>query len=410
MPEVGAWPLEDLPGLVGDARFVLLGEATHGTHEFYAVRAQLTRRLIAERGFAGVAVEADWPAAARANRYVRGAGEDPSAEAALGGFVRFPQWLWRNRVAVDLLEWLREHGRGAGFYGLDLYSMRESMAAVVEYLDSVDRVAAARARRRYACFEDLDERTYGQAAEAGEKDPCEDVVLAQLLELRARAAADPATDGDAWFAAEQNARLAAAAEGFYRAIFRGGPSAWNLRDTHMADTLDALDAHTGGRGIVVWAHNSHVGDARATESGTHLGELSLGQLVRERHGEAACLVGLTTHAGTVTAAREWGGPAERRDLLPSLEGSLERRLHDRGIGAGALDPQAAAAGERLLERMVGVVYRPETEIWNHYTNVRPDRQFDLVVHIDETTALEPLEPLEPWAAATAAPETYPSGL
>ncbi len=392
-------PVEDLADLVGDARFVLLGEATHGTHEFYAVRAELTRRLVAEHGFAGVAVEGDWPAADRADRYVRGAGEDPGPEEALGGFGRFPPWLWRNPVVVELVAWLRAHGRGAGFHGLDLLSLRASMSAVVEYLDAVDPPAAARARRRYACFEDLDERAYGEAAARGEKDPCEDAVVAQLEELRRRAPGD----GDAGFAALQNARLATGAEGFYRAMYTGGSDAWNLRDAHMADTLDALHAHTDGGRLVVWAHNSHVGDARATEAAAR-GELSLGQIVRERHGDAVRLVGFTTHAGTVTAAREWGGPAEHRILRPSLEGSVERLLHDAGVRAGVLDlRRGALAGQRLSQRMVGVVYRPEAEIWNHYLTARPAEQFDAIVHLDTTTALEPLER---WAAT----ETCPSGL
>jgi erythromycin esterase-like protein len=396
-------PVEDLADLVGDARFVLLGEATHGTHEFYAVRAELTRRLIAEHGFAGIAVEADWPAADRVDRYIRRAGADPGPEAALAGFRRFPSWLWRNREVAELVAWLRDHGRGAGFHGLDLYSLRESMSAVVDYLDAVDPPAADRARRRYACFEDLDERSYGQAAASGEKDPCEDAVVAQLEELRRRAPGE----GDAGFAALQNARLAAGAEAYHRAMYAGGSDAWNLRDVHMADTLDALHAHTGGGRLVVWAHNSHVGDARATEAAAR-GELSLGQLVRERHGDAVRLVGFTTHAGTVTAAREWGGPAERRVLRPSLEGSLERLLHDAGVQRGVVDLRGGAlAGRRFSQRMVGVVYRPEAELWNHYLSAHPADQFDALVHLDTTTALEPLER---WAAIDEPAETYPFGL
>ncbi len=400
--------IEDLPGLVGDARLVLLGEATHGTHEFYAVRAELTRRLIADHGFRGVALEADWPAAARADRYIRGAGgADSGAEAALGGFARFPQWMWRNRVVVEFLEWLREEGRGASLYGLDLYSLRESMSAVVGYLDAVDPAAAARARRRYGCFENLDERGYGEATASGAKAPCEEAVVAQLRELCERTAAgEPGSQ--ARFSAEQNAKLAAAAERYYRAMYRGGAGAWNLRDTHMADTLDALDAHVGGAGLVVWAHNSHVGDARATEAGKLRGEVSLGQLARERHGNAVRLVGFTTHTGTVTAALDWGGAAERLGLRPSLEGSLERLLHDRGVRGGVVDLRADAefVGQ-FIERMIGAVYRPEAELWNHYMTVRPAGQFDLVVHLDETTALEPLER---WAATAEPAETFPSGL
>ncbi len=392
--------IDELAGLVSGARLVLLGEATHGTHEFYVLRAELTRRLIADHGFGGVAIEADWPAAARVDRYVRGDAGDAGAAEALGGFVRFPHWMWRNQVIVDLVAWLR--GRGVGFYGLDLYSLRESMAAVVDHLAGVDPPAAARARRRYACFESLSERAYGQATEAGEKDPCEDEVVAQLRELLARTAA-----GDAHFDAVQNARLAAAAERFYRAMYRADASVWNLRETHMADTLDAVAAHARGRGVVIWAHNAHVGDARATEQGRVKGEVSLGQLVRERHPGAARLVGFTTHAGRVTAARDWGGPAEHRRLRPSLAGSVERLLHDAGRARAVIDLHAESLGDRLIERMVGVVYQPQAELWSHYMAVDPAGQFDVLVHIDETTALEPLEP---WAAIEEPAETYPSGV
>ncbi|MFP5362294.1 MAG: erythromycin esterase family protein [Thermoleophilia bacterium] len=407
-----ARPVGDLLELVGDVRFVLLGEATHGTHEFYALRSELTRRLIAERGFRGVAVEADWPAAARANRHVQRSGDDRSATEALGDFVRFPQWMWRNHVTVQLVEWLREHDGEAGLYGLDLYSLRASMSAVVEYLDTVDPEAAARARGRYGCFDHFDEQAYGYATARGEKESCEDDVVAQLGELRRRAADLAARDGrlprDAHFVAEQNARLAVDAERYYRAMFRGRASSWNLRDTHMADTLDALDEHLGGAGIVVWAHNSHLGDARATEMGDVRGEINLGQLARERHGDdAVCIVGLTTHAGTVTAARDWDAPAERRVVRPAREDSLERRLHDAGIRSGVLDLRGGLLAEELLQRMIGVIYRPETERWSHYVYAHAADQFDLLVHIDETTALEPLEP---WSAHEQPAETYPTGL
>ena len=406
-----ARPLDDLLELVGDARFVLLGEASHETHEFYEIRAELTRRLVAERGFAGVAVEADWPSAARVNRYVLGVSDDDDAEQALGDFVRFPRWMWRNGVIVELVEWLRRDGGGAGFYGLDLYSLRESMAAVIEYLEHVDPEAAGRARGRYGCFDHFDEQAYGYATAAEEKEPCEDAVVEQLRELRERAAELAPRDGrlqrDAHFVAEQNAKLAADAERYYRAMFRGRASSWNLRDTHMADTLDALAEHLNGAGIVVWAHNSHPGDARATSMGRERGELNLGQLARERHGNDVCIVGFTMHSGTVTAARDWGDPAERRYVRPSLAGSIERLLHDSGIDRGALDLRDGLLDEELLQRMIGVIYRPETERWSHYVQARASDQFDVICHIDETTALEPLER---WSSIEKPAETYPSGL
>lgn len=378
------------------SRFVLLGEATHGTQEFYELRSVVTRRLISERGFRAVAVEADWPAAARVNAYVRGSGSDEDATAALGEFDGFPRWMWRNEVIADLVEWMREHGRGAGFYGLDLYSLRKSMSAVVDYLDRVDPEAAQRARSRYACFDHYDEQGYGRATAYGEKEPCEDEVIAQLRELRDRAAELAGRDGtsarDAQFFAEQNAQLAADAERYYRAMFRGRADTWNLRDTHMADTLDRLHAHVEGAGIVVWAHNSHLGDARATSMSYERGEHNLGQLARQRHGEAVCIVGFTTHTGTVTAARQWDGPAERRTIRPSMRGSIERVLHDSGIERGLLDLRATRRfDEELWQRMIGVIYRPETERVSHYLRARAARQFDVLVHVDTTTALRPLE-------------------
>jgi len=356
-------------------------------------------------------VEADWPAAARVNRYVQRAGEDRRAEEALDDFQRFPRWMWRNPVIVELVEWLREHGGGAGFYGLDLYSLRESMTAVIEYLDAVDPDAAGRARSRYGCFDHFDEQAYGHAAASGKTDPCEDAVIEQLHELRERAGELAARDGrlprDAHFVAEQNAKLAADAERYYRAMYRGRVSSWNLRDTHMADTLDALHEHLDGAPIVVWAHNSHLGDARATSMGRHHGELNVGQLVRERHGREVCIVGFTTHTGTVTAARDWGAPAQRRSVRASHADSVERRLHDAGVGRAVLDLREGLLEDELLQRMIGVIYRPETERWSHYVEARAGEQFDALVHVDETTALEPLER---WAAVEEPAETYPSGL
>jgi erythromycin esterase-like protein len=406
-----ARPVDDLLDLVGDARLVLLGEATHGTHEFYAHRADLTERLVKERGFGAVALEADWPAVARVCRYVRCTGHDPDAEAALGDFHRFPRWMWRNDVFADLVERLR--GTGVGVYGLDLYSLRDSMDEVVAYLDRVDPEAAQRARRRYACFDHFDEHEYGYATATRQKDACEDAVIAQLLELRERAAELVERDGslphDAHFYAEQNARLAANAEAYYRETYRGRTNTWNLRDRHMDETLDALLGHVDG-GVVVWAHNSHVGDARATGMFDR-GELNVGQLAREHYGDDVRIVGFTTHSGTVTAARDWGAPAEMRIVRPSVRGSVERLLRDAGIDEGVLDLHGAAsgplAGERL-ERMIGVIYRPETERMSHYVPARPVDQFDVLVHVDISHALRPLEP---WTAEEREPvETFPTGL
>ena len=392
------------------ASIVLIGEATHGTHEFYAARAEITEELIAEHGFVAVAVEADWPDAYRANRWVRGESDDSSAEDSLNDFVRFPRWMWRNTEVVRFLEWLRGHNdsrdprQRAGFYGLDLYSMHASIEKVLGYLDEVDPEAAARARQRYACFDHYgdDPQQYGYSASLSLTPPCEREVVQQLIELRRQAAEYLRRDGrvaaDAQFFAEQNARLVRNAEAYYRSMFLGRVSSWNLRDRHMAETLDALSAHLRSQGmepkIVVWAHNSHLGDARATQMGA-AGELNVGQLVREKHGDDSLLVGFSTYTGTVTAADDWGDPARRMHVRKALPESYEALLHEVEEPDFVVDLQddksAEALDEERLERAIGVVYRPETERWSHYFHARLSRQFDLLLHYDRTRALEPLE-------------------
>jgi erythromycin esterase-like protein/predicted phosphoribosyltransferase len=330
---------EALFDLVGDARFVLIGEASHGTHEFYAARASMTRRLIEQRGFCAVAVEADWPDAYRANRYVRGRGEDATAEEALRGFERFPTWMWRNVVVLDFVGWLREHndrlgddGRAkAGFYGLDLYSLYRSIDEVISYLERVDPAAAARARERYACFDRFSGdygQSYGFAAAFGAGESCEQEVIEQLVDLQRHALEYARRDGliaeDEALYAQRNAATVKAAAEYYRSMFGGRVPSWNLRDRHLAETLNALADHLSRQQgeiakIVVWAHNSHLGDARATEVAAS-GELNLGQLVRERHGRDCRLIGFTTSTGTVTAADDWGGPAQRKWVRPPASG------------------------------------------------------------------------------------------
>jgi erythromycin esterase-like protein len=413
---------EGVEGLIeraAGARFVLLGEASHGTHEFYALRAEVTKRLIDERGFSAVAVEADWPDAYRVHCYVRGVGGDANADEALAGFRRFPTWMWRNGVVLDFVDWLRDRnersGRDDGFYGLDLYSLHASIAAVVQYLDQTDPQAAQRARERFACFEHFhaehDGQSYGLATAVGNAEPCEADVVAQLVELRARAGELTARDGnlaeDRQFAAEQNARVIVNAERYYRAMFRGRASSWNLRDTHMADMLDALADHLDGGRIVVWAHNSHLGDARATEM-SRRGELNLGQLVRERHPGDGLLVGFSTYEGTVTAASDWGAPAERKRVRPGLPGSWEARFHEAGRDFAVVADQPALH-DRRPQRAIGVIYRPETERQSHYFEASPAGQFDLLFHLDQTRALEPIERENSWDEREV-PETYPSAL
>ena len=413
---------------VGDARLVLIGEGSHGTHEFYRERAFITERLISERGFAAVAVEADWPDAYRVNRYVRGASGDADAVAALADFERFPTWMWRNTDVVDFVGWLRAHNdtqpveRRVGFYGIDLYSLRASMAAVLNYLRQVDPDAAMRARQRYACFDQFSEelQSYGYAAHIGLTPTCEREVIAQLVEMQRQRAAYASRDGrvarDDFFYAEQNARLVTNAEQYYRSMFRGRDESWNLRDRHMTDTIGELLRFLSSNGtarIVVWAHNSHLGDARATEMGRR-GELNVGQLVRERFGADAVLIGQTTHAGTVTAASDWDHPAERKTVRPSMSGSYERLFHDSGLDRFLLPLRddialAGALADQRLERAIGVIYLPRTERISHYFAADIASQFDFVIHFDETTALEPLERTVGWEAGEAA-ETFPTGL
>jgi erythromycin esterase-like protein len=414
--------------LVGDARFVLLGEATHGTHEFYEERARITQRLVEDKGFHAVAVEADWPDAYRVNRYVRGRGADRDANTALSGFKRFPNWMWRNTDVASFVDWLRHHNAGTsrpqvGFYGLDLYSMFTSIEEVLRYLDEVDPNAARQARVRYACFDHYheDSQHYGYTASLDLSASCEQGVLEQLRQLQQRAADYMYRDGDeeAYFYAEQNARLVMNAEEYYRTMFRGRVSSWNLRDSHMAETLDALAKHLSKDGepakIVVWEHNSHIGDARATEMG-EMGEWNVGELARKKYDGQTRLIGFSTYDGFVTAASEWDAPAEHKRVRPGMAGSYEALLHETGIPRFLLPLRDGVdkvvrdtMEERRLERAIGVIYLPRTERQSHYFAARMARQFDAVIHIDHTTAVHPLDPGGGWHAEEP-PETYPTGL
>jgi erythromycin esterase-like protein len=416
-------PLLDL---VGNSSFVLLGEGSHGTHDFYYERAEITKRLIAEKGFSAVAVEADWPDAYRVNRYVRGDGDDKDPNAALSGFERFPTWMWRNTVVLDFVEWLRDtnarrsHNDRTGFFGLDLYSLFNSMEAVVEYLDRVDPEAAKRARYRYACFEHFgeDSQAYGYVASFDLSRSCEDEAVKQLVEIQRRAMEyRNRSEADDVFDAEQNARVVKNAEEYYRSMFRGRQSSWNLRDTHMAETVDALVAYLLRHGrepkIVVWAHNSHLGDARATEMGAR-GELNVGQLLRQKYGSETVLVGFTTYTGTVTAATEWDDPGERKRVRPALPDSYELGFHETAVPRFFIDLRNGAARSALmskprLERAIGVIYRPDTERISHYFRANMREQFDGVFHFDETRAVEPLEKPERWHEPEP-PETFPTGI
>jgi erythromycin esterase-like protein len=430
-PLTGSWSDFDLLfDRIGDAKFVLLGEATHGTHEFYRIRAELTKRLIREKGFVAIAAEADWPDAHRINRYVRGLGDDADATEALGDFKRFPHWMWRNADILDLAGWLRAHNdqlgdadRKVGFYGLDVYSLHGSIEAVLAYLARKDPAAARRARARYACFDTLagDPQLYGHATALGLRADCEQEAVAQLIDLQRHRADLLRNNGlladDEHFEAVQNARVVARAEEYYRSMYLGDASNWNLRDTHMMDTLDALSSHlerTGSRGkIVVWAHNSHVGDAVATHRGMR-DEITIGHLCRARHRRDTVLVGFSTYDGTVTAASDWGLPAERKRVREALPGSYEALFHATGVPDFLLllDDLGEAAGALhvpRLQRAIGVVYRPQTERASHYSLARLPDQFDAIIHLDATRALEPLERTAAWERGEL-PETFPTGL
>jgi erythromycin esterase-like protein len=416
--------------LIGACRFALLGEATHGTREFYRERAEITKRLILEKSFTAVAVEADWPDAWRVNRYVRGLSDDHDAPNALAGFRRFPAWMWRNHEVRDFIEWLRDYNTGrsretqVGFYGIDLYSLFTSVQAVLAYLDRTDLEAARKARARYGCFDHAreDSQAYGYSAGFGLTASCEDEVVQQLREMNRRAAQVaqvPGLERDAAFYAQQNARLVRNSEEYYRTMFRGRVSSWNLRDSHMVETLQALERHLAADlgkppRIAVWAHNSHLGDASATEMG-NIGEWNVGQLMRDRYADDAVLVGFSTHRGWVTAASEWDEPPQRKQVREGLSGSWEDIFHQTGSDRLLLPMRGNAglrsliASPRRLERAIGVIYRPETERQSHYFYTRLADQFDAIIHIDETHALEPLDKVAAWNTGEP-PETYPSGV
>jgi protein-L-isoaspartate(D-aspartate) O-methyltransferase len=433
LPEIDDPAFGELFDRFADRRVILLGEASHGTSEFYRARAAITRRLIERHGFTIVAVEADWPDAAAVDRYVRHrpAGTQPSLRGVrkLDGvaeppFQRFPQWMWRNVEVMRFIDWMRQQNesapeldRRAGFYGLDLYNMSGSIAAVLDYLDRVDPQAAAVARERYGCLTPWQKEpaTYGRAVLTEGYRRCEQLVIAQCRELLQRRLEYVREDGESFLDAAQNARLIAAAERYYRIMYYGGAESWNLRDTHMFETLQHLLEARGPRSkAVVWAHNSHIGDARFTEMGTLREELNIGQLCREHFREEAALIGFGTHAGTVAAASDWGGELEIKRVRPSHPDSYERLCHECGVGRFLLDlrpgghkPMRQRLLKPRLERFIGVIYRPDTELLSHYADASLPQQFDAFVWFDETSAVTPLGPEH---ARAGAPDTYPFGL
>ena len=405
----------------GSSRVVLLGEASHGTSEFYRARAAITRRLIDRHGFSIVTVEADWPDAAAINRDIR---QDPQHATGAAPFTRFPTWMWRNTDVEEFVRFLRQHnaakppGDGVSFYGLDLYNMNASIAAVLKYLDRVDPKAAEAARARYACLSpwSREPAAYGRAALSEGYAFCEQPVTRILVDLLRKELDYISRDGDHFFDATQNARLVANAERYYRIMYYGSHMSWNLRDQHMFDTLKNIMDHAGpNKKAVVWAHNSHVGDARFTDMGQERDELNIGQLCRQEYGNDAALIGFGTDSGTVAAASDWDAQMEIKTVRPSRPDSYEALCHQVGLERFLFDlrDKKNADLQRVLtdprlERYIGVIYRPETERWSHYSYATLGDQYDAFAWFDRTTAVTPLPQVAP--PAKGEDETYPFGL
>lgn len=409
-------PLDSLLERIGAARVVLIGEATHGTSEFYRMRARITRDLIEKCGFTVVGIEGDYPDTSLVDRAVRGR---ELIALRTPPFSRFPTWMWHNEEVEAFVHWARQRNAGVAdptarvsLHGLDLYSLYNSIGVVIDYLEKVDPVAAEAARTRYGCFSpwESDPATYGRAAVSGRMKDCEEEVVRTLDSLMRERARYAAEDEDEFFDTERNAHVVRDAERYYRVMYYGNRESWNLRDRHMFETLEAVLEHRGPETrAVVWAHNSHVGNAAATEMGTR-GEFNIGQLARERWGRDAYLIGMGTDHGTVAAASNWDEPMKIMKVRPSHEDSYERLCHDAGLGAFLLPLLGGEAREELLqphlERAIGVIYRPESEMLSHYFQAALPAQFDEFIWFDRTSAVTPIET----ASAAGVPETYPFGL
>lgn len=420
-PLDGPAHLDALVEAIGDAKYVLLGEATHGTSEFYTWRTELTRHLVREKQFSFVAVEGDWPDCYRVNRYVKG-GEGESPEEVLHAFSRWPTWMWANREVAQLVRWMRAHNdralddRKVGFYGLDVYSLWESMDAVIEYLKKVDPDAVAAAHRNYSCFEPYNEDAQEYAAATAlVPTSCQAEAVAALVSLRAKAAEYTAEgDAESYFAAEQNAIIAKNAELYYRTMVRGGPTSWNVRDHHMVETLDRLMQHHGPYAkAIVWEHNTHIGDARFTDM-SRAGMVNVGQLVRQQHEkEGVWLIGFGTYKGSVIAGAEWGAPMQRMDVPEAREGTYESAMHQ-AVGRDSLfifrgeDEEATMTLRQPRgNRAIGVVYNPKTESWGNYVPTILPERYDAFIYIEESKAVDPLH--MPASVDGDIPETFPSG-
>ncbi len=429
-------PLKDIAAdydsileLARNADHVLIGESTHGTHEFYSIRAEITKRLILEEGFNAIAIEGDWPDSYRINQYVKGDSNIKNAIDALSGFKRFPTWMWRNEVVVEFIEWLHQYNstlptiNRVGFYGLDLYSLNASIEIIIKYLEKKDIKAATRAKQRYACFNPFKEelQSYGYAAMFGLTKSCEDEVIEQLMEFSQNSYSymkENSFAEDEFFYIKENTRLVKNAEKYYRSMFDNKSSSWNIRDLHMIETLDQLVLYLNKKlrnpaKIITWAHNSHVGDARATEFRIR-GQFNIGQLAREKYANKALLIGFLTNSGSVTAASKWDGIAEQKHVRSALSYSYEQFLHNLSpsnflINFKTDEQIKKLIPNELLERAIGVIYLPESERESHYFRANLAKQFDIVIYIDKTSAVRPLEVTAVWHKGEVF-ETFPSGL
>ncbi|MFN7039226.1 MAG: erythromycin esterase family protein [Alphaproteobacteria bacterium] len=424
--------LEPLIENIGDSRFVLIGEETHGTHEFYDIRAKISKKLIEEKGFDAIAIEGDWPDTYKVNRYIKGDSFIDNSLDALEGFQRFPTWMWRNKVTLEFIEWLYKYNSNSkltdriGFYGLDLYSINKSIEEVINLLANIDVNEATKAIKRYSCFNQYKEniQDYGLSNFLKISPSCQEQVIQQLSEIQSKIYSyvqEGNLTYSEYFNIEQNAILIKNAEKYYRTIYKSKVESWNIRDSHMVEILENIDKYISAEKfkeakIIVWAHNSHIGDARATQMGKDFKEFNIGQLLKEKYEEEAYSVGLFTNKGTVTAASTWDGEVERKFINPALEDSYEYFFSKFNIPNFLLNIKNNNTGnvkniipQNILERAIGVVYLPKTERSSHYFYADLAEQFDSVIYLENTSALQPLEYHALWHKGEVF-ETFPSGL
>lgn len=409
---------EVLLNKIGNAQIVLLGEATHGTHEFYDIRAEITKKLIEEKGFNVIAIEGDWPDSYKINQYINSS-QFKDAKDALDNFDRFPKWMWANKVILQLIDWLKIYNQKSknkvNFYGLDLYSLYRSINVIIDYLNKVDPNLAKKAKLNYLCFDQFhkDPQNYGYAVLSGLAKDCENEVINQLVTLQDLDWKLLKTNKNEVFNIIQNALVVKNSEEYYRSLFFNEINNWNLRDSHMFQTLDQIMENYRQQNIkfpkiVVWAHNSHIGNAKATQMSLN-GEYNIGQLVKEKYPHISFNLGFTTYNGTVSAASDWHGVVERKIIRNALPESYENLFHQTGLNQFLLSfEDKNFLPNKLLERAIGVIYAPQTERQSHYFYASIEHQFDAIIHIDKTTALEPLEKPSVWINGEV-PETYPTG-